>query len=102
MTQEEFMDLTPVEFYYAIKDFDDVELRRIKTSAEAIRMSTWWLVNVQLPKRKKIRKPNRIMQFWFDALPEFQKAQTKEQMVATMKLIAGATKNIRGKKVTEQ
>ena len=89
---DEFLFLTPREFYLALKDGDDLELQRVKPIADAIRFSTLWLVNIQLPRNKKIRKPEKLWTHYWDQFTN-KVPQTKEQMVKTMKFIAGAFKS---------
>lgn len=92
MSIEQFEELAPIEFYLALKDHEQVELFRTKYIAEAIRMQTWWQVNMWLKRTKQIRKSEKFMQFPWD---RFRKAiqQTPDQMKRMMKMIAGGTKN---------
>ena len=62
-------------------------------------MSTWWLLNVQLPKSKKIRKREKLMQFGWEGIGAVQKApQTPEEMKKVFRMIASATKNKKRRK----
>lgn len=58
-------------------------------------MSTLWLVNVQLPKGKKIKKAENLFKFVWD---KEQKNQTFAEMKNVMKVIASATKNNKKRK----
>lgn len=91
MSPGEFLEITPLEFYNAIKEFDEVEISKIKPVAEAIRMSTWWLVSVQLPKKKRIRKPERLWTYPWDQTKK--KPQSPAEMKNVMGIIVSATKN---------
>ena len=87
---DEFLDLTPREFYLALKDTDDFQMLALKPICNAIRLSTYWLVNIQLPKNKKIRNPKKL---WEHSWDRNELPQTKEEMIRTMKFIAKATAN---------
>lgn len=88
LTLDQFLQLTPLEFWLAIKDKDEYELSKIKPVCEAIRMQTWWLYNVAADRRSKIRKKERLMAFPWDKERELKKPQTREEMKDTMKLMA--------------
>jgi hypothetical protein len=82
------MDITPREFWLAVKDKDKYEESKIKPVCEAIRTSTWWLVNVAVDKRSKVRKKERIMTFPWDKAYTPKKPQTREEMKEVMKMMA--------------
>ena len=82
------MDITPLEFWLALEDKDEYEQSKIKPVCEAIRMETWWLYNAAVDRRSKIRKKERLMAFAWDKERELKKPQTKEEMIATMKLMS--------------
>ena len=86
-----------MEFYLALKDNQAVELNRVRPIAEAIRMSTWWLVNLQLKTSKRIRKKEKIMQFAWEETDR-AKIQSPKEMKNVMRVIAAATKKKKKKK----
>lgn len=91
LTAHEFLQMTPIEFYCALKDHDEIEIAKIKPACEAIRMSTLWLVNIQLPNRKRVRKAERLFAFTWDKKQD-TKPQSPEEMKGVMRAIASATK----------
>ncbi len=86
-----------MEFYLALKDNQAVELNRVRPIAEAIRMSTWWLVNLQLKTSKRIRKKEKIMQFAWEG-SDMTKPQSPKAMKNVMHVIVAATKKKNKKK----
>ena len=86
-----------MEFYLALKDNQAVEFNRVRPIAEAIRMSTWWLVNLQLKTSKRIRKKEKIMQFAWEETDR-AKTQSPKEMKNVMRVIAAATKKKNKKK----
>jgi len=100
VTPREFMQITPIEFHHAmvkkrefIQNENEFNLSRTKIIAETIRMETLFLVNVQLPRNKKIRKAQRLFLFdWERPDPTKVKRQTREEMKAVMKAIARGNK----------
>ena len=94
-----FLSLTPREFSLALEDNQRNELSRVRPIAEAIRMSTWWLVNIQLEKGKKIKKKEQLMMFGWESEEDLHgKAQTAEEMKSVMRFIARATKDKKERK----
>jgi hypothetical protein len=91
----EFLEITPGEFYEALHDRNKRDLNIAEATslpiASAIRLQTWWQVNIQLPPNKKIKRPEQFMTLPGDEQVS-KEPQTKEDMVAMMKLIAAATK----------
>lgn len=93
----QFLQLTPREYYLALKDNEKILLSTTRPVCEAIRMSTWWLANLQITqKSKKIRKPEKIMRFIWD--DDYKEPQTLKQMKNVMKFIAAATKDNKKRK----
>lgn len=88
-----FLDLTPKEFFNSLREREkhegDVIMGQVRTICETIRLQTLHLLNVQLPKGKKIRQPKQIMKFKWD---QAQPAQTVEEMKQIMKAIARSFK----------
>ena len=92
MTLGAFLDITPKEFYHALRDKEKYDTYTVKATISAIcdtiRMQTWWLMNIQLPAGKKISNEKNLMLFpWDDE--DSKEPQTKEEIIATMKMIAG-------------
>lgn len=95
------MEVTPLEFYEAIKDDTDTRVQQVRLIADSIRMQTLWLVNIQLPRNKKIRNAKKLWQFPWD--DEGRKAvQNFDEMKQVLKRIAVETKGAksRGKRET--
>lgn len=90
MLFEQFLDLTPYEFYEGLREKEKHEeqlvLSNVRTICETIRLQTLHLVNVQLPKGKKVSNIKKLMLFKWEKEP--QPAQTQEQMKAIMKALA--------------
>ena len=96
MTLGAFLDITPLEFYNALIDKEKYDTHGIEATVSAIcdtiRMQTWYLLNVHLPRGKKVSNEKNLMLFpWDDE--DSKQPQTKEEMIATMKMIAGGRKN---------
>jgi hypothetical protein len=86
------MELTPYELWRALTDKAEFEEYKIKPVAEAIRMSTLWLVNLKLPRGRKIKKVTKIMEFVWDKKTVNKKPQTLKHMKRVMGMIAGGDK----------
>lgn len=86
----QFYELTPIEFDYAIKDFDQRERDKIevliRNEAEMTRWQTMHLLNPHLKKDKQIKDPKKLGRFPWDPEP---KPMTLEQMRAALYAIAG-------------
>ena len=90
-----FLDLTPKEFFLALKDrseYDvDVVEGTLKPICESIRLSTLKLINVQLKRSDQITNPRKLwVHYWEKRV--FKKPQTREEMKSVMKSIARAYK----------
>lgn len=89
MPFEVFLDLTPKEFFNALYEKEKYEsnivLAQVRAICDTIRLQTFHLINVQLPKGRKYRDAKQLMRFeWDTARP----AQTVEEMKQIMKAIA--------------
>lgn len=96
-----FLELTPVEFFAAVKSKEEYDGYAVKSVirhvCETMRLQTHWLVNIQLPKNKKIKNPRQMMRFlWDDEI--IKPSQTREEMKSVMKAIASGFKNKKKKK----
>lgn len=95
MKFEDFLDLTPKEFFEALWEREEFEEKRIvahiRPICETIRMQTLHLMNIQLPKGEKIYNLKRLMKFKWEKEEETRPAQTFESMRSIMKAIANKT-----------
>ena len=91
-----FLDLCPIELYLALKD--DTKLREYDSRiiSESIRYSTLHLMNIQLEGPKKINNEKKLWSFEWEE--KFAKPQTKKEMIAVMKTMAGVTRSKKPKK----
>lgn len=90
VTIHEFLELTPLEFFLAVDDYDKTKEQEVQIIADTIRLSTWWNVNIQV--KRKIRNPKRLWSHPWDRVVE-KKPQTPEEMKNVMKAIAADTKS---------
>ena len=92
MTLKSFLDTTPKEFYEALRSKEEYDNNTVKATVRAIcdtlRTQTWFLMNIQLSAGKKISNEKNLMLFPWDH-EDSKEPQTKEEMKATMKMIAG-------------
>jgi hypothetical protein len=94
MSFNSFLEITPKEFYAALKDRNeyDGELveANVKMICDTLRIQTKYLMNIQIPKRKdRVKNEKLLMQFPWDIKNNSPKYQTKEEMIATAKQMAG-------------
>lgn len=68
---DEFLQLSPNELYHALlKKKDEVEMRH-RFELETMRLQTFYLINVQLPRKSQIATPKELMKFeWEIIRPE--------------------------------
>lgn len=101
MSLEVFLELTPKEFFAALKNREEYDGFTVKAVirhvCETIRYQTFWLVNLKLPKNKKIRDPKKIMAFTWES-ENVKEPQTHEEMKAVMKAISSGAKRSKNKK----
>lgn len=90
-----FLDLTPAEFYTSLwekeQHEEDVVIAQVRIVCETIRLQTAHLINIQTGKGHKIRNVKKLMRFQWEQ--EVQPAQTKEEMIGMMKMIAKGLPN---------
>lgn len=100
MSLKEFLELTPKEFFEALWEREEHEehkiIAQVRMICETIRLQTAHLLNIQLPRGKKIQRLSSLMQFDWDK-KKAKPAQTKEEMKAIMKVIAGTFKGTKKK-----
>ena len=104
----QFIELTPIEFYYTIQDRkktieNECEFNSSQTKllCDVIRQSTLIIRNVQVPRKYQIRNPKRLMKFSWDTEQQ-KKAQTYDEMKSTMKLIAKVSRTRDKSKLSER
>jgi hypothetical protein len=66
LNYNEFYRLTPIEFYYALKDWKECQENNQRFSLEVMRLQTFYLLNIQLSRENRYRKPSDMMPFTFD------------------------------------
>ena len=95
MSQKDFLELTPKEFYYALWDkekYDGYVVKAIiRPICDTLRKQTHLLYNLQLPKNKKVRNEKQLMRFAWD-VEVTKPTQSREQMKAVMKDIVKSFK----------
>lgn len=91
----EFLFLTPLEFFLALKDQEQLDVSKMMIQCEAIRTSTWYLLNVQV--KKKINNPKKLFKFPWDNDTQ-KEPQTLEEMKNVMRAIVGYSKSNKNKK----
>lgn len=83
----EFYELSPVEFYWALKYWRDTKQSEGHNLYEAIRLGAVLIVNPQLPRGKKFKTPEEYVKFaWEEDGPTTPAAgkQSVEAMKNTM------------------
>ncbi len=63
ITADEFYMLTPVEFDFAMKDYNEQNLRKQKFDAELMRLQTIFLMNANLPRESQILSTQELIRF---------------------------------------
>lgn len=58
--------LIPLEFYYMNKAYNEDEEEKRKFELMKMRLQTFYLINIQLDRNNKIKKPEILMPFYFD------------------------------------
>lgn len=98
MPWEQFLDLTPKEFFSALQEKEDhesnVAFDQVKTICQTIRMQTLLLVNGQ--RKRPLRNVKKLWIFSWEK-EDITPPQTKEEMVSMMKAIANYHKNKKDK-----
>lgn len=83
MSEREFWETTPRAFFSKLDKHYESELWRQRQDWERMRLQTAFLINIQLPKGKKI-KPTELMPFEWDEKKQV-KAPTKEEINRILK-----------------
>lgn len=89
MPLEQFLDLTPREFFDALRERETYESNmafdQVRTICQTIRYHA--LVSVNTQRKRPIMNPKKLWVFSWEK-EDVAPAQTKEEMVAMMKAIA--------------
>jgi len=64
MTAAQFYDLTPIEFDFALQEYNKIQEEREKFELEKMRLQTLYLVNVHL--KNTINDVRKLMPFTWD------------------------------------
>ena len=92
MSPDQFKEITPREFFGALKDEKDRREYKTRIIADSIRMQTLKLLNIQLPRHKKIRSEKLLWHLPWDFDAGKVKYQTAGQMKNVLKAMARDTK----------
>jgi hypothetical protein len=63
LSPDEFYSLTPLEFDYALKDFNDQSQFKLRYEAELMRLQTAYLININLEEKNQFDDPRKLMRF---------------------------------------
>ena len=92
----EFYDLSPVEFYYAMEEYSEIQKEKHRIVFDSMRLQTVFLLNVQLAKKDKISDVTKLMKFPWD---KEQPKEVRKQSVEEMKqVLMGIVKSVKNKK----
>jgi hypothetical protein len=92
LNSEEFYDLDPREFYYALKSVSDYRLAKSREVYEVARLQTVWLINVQPQVKPKLRRVQDLIKFPWEGGTVPGKKQTMEEMKNFIELFATGKK----------
>ncbi len=97
---EEYLKLTPIEFFHALnqrhKKEEDLILNIVRPICESVRMSTLYLFNIQVRKKDRIRNVKKLMVFPWER--KYTKPQTLKEMKGVMKVMTTKIEGKKGKK----
>jgi len=91
MSRSEFWEMTPREFQNAMQGFFDREKFKESQAWERCRWETWVLVNVQLPRKSKLKLQD-LMKFEWDRKPVVD-LPTKEEIERVIAQYNGGSKS---------
>lgn len=99
LTVDEFYDLTPIEFKYALKDIHEIEADAYKTKYEIARYIAYHIWNSagKALKGTGYKEPKEVGLFGWEAEEMLNKKQSLEEIKNTLFSIAGSV-NKRDKK----
>ena len=87
----EFYDLSPVEFYFALKSVGDYRLQQQKDLYEVARLQAAWLINVHPHVKPKLRNVYEIIRYpWEKSAISPPKIQTQDEMKNAVLMLASA------------
>lgn len=66
ISRDEFYFLTPIEFHYALKDFNEYNKINQRFELIKMRLQTFYLLNIQLSQESRYNSPEEMMPFEFD------------------------------------
>jgi hypothetical protein len=94
MSVTEFYQLSPIEFYYSMEAYSDERMDEKKTAYEVMRLQTFFLLNIQLAKKDKIKEVQKLMPFPWDKekINNVVPKQSVEEMKVVLKNIVQAFK----------
>lgn len=96
MSVAEFYDLSPVEFFYSMEEYGERQMTYHKVVYDSMRLQTFFLVNLQLARKDKIKDVHKLMPFPWD---KEQSKEVKKQSVEEMKqILLGIVKSVKKKK----
>lgn len=95
MSVSEFYDLSPVEFYYAMEEYSEIQMTHHKTTYDSMRLQTVFLLNVQLSKKDRIREVTQLMKFPWDK--EVVKGEKKQSVEEMKQILLGIAKTVKKK-----
>lgn len=100
MSLEVFLELTPKEFFEAVKNREEYDGYAVKAIirplCDVIRLQTQYLFNISVPRKDRVKDPKKLMQFSWD-YESRKEPQTYEEMKAVMKAIAKGSKQLKDK-----
>lgn len=59
--------LTPIEFDFALRDFNEQNLLKQRFDAELMRLQTAYLINVNLQEKDQFTDPRKLLRFPWEA-----------------------------------
>lgn len=66
MSSDDFYNLTPIEFDYALIDYIKEKEHTERFELSNMRIQTFYLLNIQLDKESRYNSPEEMMPFAFD------------------------------------
>lgn len=83
ITPQQFYDLSPVEFYEALKDHQDRETimleQQVQSTFDAMRLNALVVYNSAMGRKKGIKDPKKLFQFPWD---KEEREQSDEELKA--------------------
>jgi hypothetical protein len=76
-TPAQFYDLTPLEYWYATKDYEESETAKIRPLAESIRMNLFYNHNLQVDRKHAQKDPKKFYKFPWEEIEQFNEQTTE-------------------------